>query len=139
MLLFHINEENPLHHSEDLFDSRRRLVLRIRMEFEPQKFFASFPNAGLSDFGSVVLIKKGVGQGSQDALYTFGIFSLFLSFAIQLFRIIDEMLHAAIFILPLFLTQGTVINGHNHGSHGVAGFYHQSRLRTVRCLLAFTE
>ena len=38
--------------------------------FEPQKFFASFPHTGLSGFGSVVLIKKRVGQSSQDALHT---------------------------------------------------------------------
>ena len=109
------------------------------MELEAQKFFARFPHTGLSGFGSVVLIKKRVGQSSQDALHTLRIFSLFLSLAIQLFRIIDEMLHAAVFVLPLFLTKGTVVDGDDHGGHSIAGFHHQSGLRTVRCFLAFAE
>jgi hypothetical protein len=139
MLGLRINQYHPLHPGENLLNVAWRLIFRIRNKPKAHKVTARLSYVWPGWFGSVVPVKKGIGQCPQDPFDPFCIFFFFTTLSPQLRRVIDEMLDPAKFSLPLFFIQRPVVIGHDHPYRGLSSLHEEFSLRALGGLFAFAK
>lgn len=126
-----IDQNVAAHASEHLFGMGGWVVFGIGAKRQPHERVPWFAESLAADFGSVLLVKEGLGQRFHDSGRSFGIFPVGFLLPFELRGVVDKPIQSCFFRFPLLESERLPIHRYEKPGGALSGFGDQLGLRPV--------